>query len=229
MSKPGLRLALFTCLGACSASLGAYGCKGSEHVVLAPIAETVRPPEGGAGAGGSGGGPPDSGRPPEPPPPDAAATDGSSTEDPELDPDIVFEWTETLPGQGGCGANTFVGSFNCAFEEPLLAPIVGQLFFELTDEREGQLTLDGRLTDITGTGVAFAAKLVGALDCPLDLQAVGEGGMLFAPFSMPGVTFTAMLRGTYDAQTLEIAGDIVITNNVNELVCTGPFSVGAIP
>jgi len=48
------------------------------------------------------------------------------------------------------------------------------------------------------------------------------------PFGAALVPFSASLSGTYDPQTLEILGQVTITNEAGE-VCRGPFQAGALP
>lgn len=162
---------------------------------------------------------------------DAAVPDADAAEpeiDSGLDPDVVFEWTQTLPGgDGTCTANVYVGSFSCTLEDRQVAPLVGQITLEVAASGEGESTLlvTGKLVDPTGTGVLFSADINGQLDCTakeLDAGAVSEVAMGFFGDTM----FTASLNGVYDGAALEILGEIVIVNQAEE-VCRGSFQVGA--
>lgn len=163
-------------------------------------------------------------------PVDAGAPDADAA-DPEidsgLDPDVKFDWTETLPGQGKCGPGTYVGSFSCSNDGRPAPPIVGQLTIVVEDSGENETTLlvSGKLTDALAFDL-FTGTIVGSLDCTQNkLEAFTIDGMVNdLLMSMFDTTFV----GTYDPETLEILGEIVISSRSDPPdVCHGAFQVGA--
>jgi hypothetical protein len=215
-----LQHAFLVAFGACGACLGAWGCKGSEHVVLAPILQTPDNPSAGSTGGGAGGSsPPDGGNSQ---PVDAGGPDADASPpviDSGLDPNVVFEWVETPPGTGSCGENQYAGAWSCTVEGR--PPFVGQIILSVAPSGEGEssLLVTGWLAD--PTGLFFGADVMGSLDCAANtLEAV----TLEMEPSLFG--FDATIRGDYDPQTLEIVGELEIINDAQE-VCIGSFQVGA--
>jgi hypothetical protein len=228
-----LQRAFLVFVGACGLWVGASGCKGSEHVVLAPILQQAGNPSGGSGGGGTGGSSPTDGGNSQPldasdPEPDA--------EDPPidsgLDPNVTFDWVETLPGPGVCGANTFVGSFSCT-SEIRLVPLVGQITIEVSETALGEesLVVTGELVDAFGNPTFFGADIGGSLNCTTNqLVATTTGG-----YYTLGVdaTFDTTISATYDPLALEMIGEITLfftyhyamTTEMEE--CRGSFQVGA--
>jgi hypothetical protein len=227
-------MAILACLGVCGSFVGAFGCKGSEHVVLAPILISPAQPSGGTEASGSGGSSGhDSGSPDSPPDAVVPEFDSGLEIDPELNPDVTFEWPETPTGQGKCGPGTFAGSFSCTFPDYPLTPYAGQVSFTLTavpDAQEALFVLIGELADPLGVGLSlFYTVLTGTLDCGNNqLLAGGREGIAFAQPQMPSGPFSSSLSGTYFRDQAEIKGDVFLTFGQNQ-VCSGVFLVGASP
>jgi hypothetical protein len=226
-------MAILACLGACGSFLGAFGCKGSEHVVLAPILKPPAQLSGGTDDSGSGGSAGHDSGPAEPI--DAEAMRDTAVPvidsgiDPDLNPDITFDWIETPPGRGMCGLETtFAGSFSCTLEDNPLAPLAGQVSFYLVAKGEGLFDVIGHLADPLGIGLPyFYIGVTGMLVCANEytFDASGAGGVAFGP---PPLGFSATLKGLYDPGAAEIVGDVFLTFDANQL-CTGTFSVGASP
>jgi hypothetical protein len=224
-----LQRAFFVALGACGPLLGASGCNGSEHVVLAPLLQGPANPSGGSGGGGAGGSSPPVGGNSQPI--DAGDRD-AQTSPPEIDsglnPDVKFDWIETLPGTGTCGPNQYAGAFSCTIEgRPAAPPVVGQiiLMVEQSPFSEILLVVTGRLAD--PTGLFFGADVAGTLDCKentFDAKTF-EADPPPAPGFFDPTGFDAELKGDYDPGTLEIDGVVTIINDAQE-VCTGEFKVG---
>lgn len=220
--------AFWVAFGVCCAWVGATGCKGSEHVVLAPIVRDVDNLSGGSGGGGAGGSSPMDGgnsHPGEAGAPDADASDAEI--DSGLDPNVTFDWIQTLPGQGMCGPGTFAGSFSCSNEGRPAPPIVGQLTIvvEPSGETESTLLVSGKLTDAFGFDV-FSGTIAGTLDCTQnELDAITTDGKVN---DLLMSTFDTTMKGNYDPETLEIIGEIVITSHSDPPdVCRGAFQVGS--
>ena len=192
--------------------------------MLAPILAFDDEPTGGTSAGVGGVAPHDGGisNPPDAQPPDSG---DDRDEDSGLDPNVVFDWPETLPGQSGCSANYYVGSFACVIEGSPVT-VVGELTFDLiVSMGESTLTIsNGRLSDLTPTDTLFGADLFGSLDCvSFQLSAHTEN-----PVAAFGGTFTVELAGEFDPQSLEIIGQLTMTNDAQE-VCRGAFQASPAP
>jgi len=223
-----LQHGILVAFGACGVCLGAWGCKGSEHVVLASIVRSPGNPSGGSTGGGAGGSSPTDGGNSQPvdaaePDPDA----GLPQIDSGLNPDVSFDWIETLPGTGTCGPNQYTGAFSCSIEgRPAAPPVVGQIILTVTEslEDESVLLVTGRLAD--PTGLFFGADVAGTLNCSENKLAVEtfEADPPPPPDLFDPTGFDAMLEGDYDPRTLEIVGPVTIINDAQE-VCTGSFQV----
>jgi len=165
-------------------------------------------------------------------PPDTSVPeiDGSVEPNPNLDPTVVFEWTETLPAQGMCGPAIFSGSFSCSLTDNPLSTSAGQVFFTLTEGPEGTLLLTGHLSDPLDLDFVtdFHIDLFGSLDCIENgLIAVGQNGKASGPFGLM-FEFSAVLNGTFDPETREVLGEVTLTFETDpKQICEGSFSVGA--
>jgi hypothetical protein len=230
-----LQRAFLVSVGACGPWVGATGCQGSEHVVLAPILAAPINPSGGSSGGGAGGsGPMDGGNSQEldaaDPEPEASVPEIDSG----LDPTVRFDWTETLPGPGTCGPNTFVGIFSCTSGSRLV-PFVSQITIEVSDALMGEslLGVTGNLGEPpTPTLTSFGADIEGSLDCTKNsLDAWTTGGR--ATFLGFDARFDSKIIGAYDPQTLEMIGEITLyitflaPEGVEPETCRGSFQVGA--
>ncbi len=213
--------------------LAAGACSGTEHAVFdlgVPIS-SVNPPQTHADAGTEPP-PPDAGPPPEEPSPDEDAGVGP---DPGLDPTVVFDWQESLPGQGTCKAGLYVGSFTCTVQvdggtdsQPIY---FGAVSFTLDGSPEEQLL---SITDGKLSGPLFGGDLSGQLDC-LTKHFTGKtvNGMAIigqAAQSPPGLfpSFDADLDGSFDDQALVIEGTIKMVNDAGQ-TCEGRFRASATP
>lgn len=225
--------AFLVAFGACGALLGAAGCKGSEHVVLAPIWRSTDNPSGGSsGAAAGGSGPADGGNSQPIDAGDRDADDGPPEVDSGLDPTVEFDWEETLPGLGKCGPGQYVGAFSCTLEiRPAGPPLVGQMILTVTasSESESKLIVTGRLAD--PTGLFYGADVAGTLDCSTNELKASTPDVVIDPMGMePSIFepagFLADVSGTYDPQTLDILGSLEIVNDAQE-VWTGSFQIGS--
>lgn len=149
-----------------------------------------------------------------------------------LDPNVVFEWEESLPGQGMCAPGVYAGSFNCLKETFTFPPWVdGKLSFTLEGSSEEQrLTVtEGLVTDIGE--VLFTAGLQGAVDCGAkSFSAQTVEGQAITPIDtgVPPATFETDLTGTFDDELLLIEGNWDMVNSAGE-VCTGTFWARPVP
>jgi hypothetical protein len=210
----------------------ASACKGSSHVAIEPLVRAVDPPETG-GAGGA-------------MPTDSAVMDTGSMQptldaqiaptpdsgfDAGLDPDVVFEWMQKLPGNGVCGSGHYAGSFTCTVESDMAlrdgAQVAGPISFELVNgATESVFTIsEGRLSDFIG--FIFNAELEGTLDCVARELHAGTARYLETEPFLPG-TFEATLDGDFDDESLVITGDFVMRNADGD-VCMGVFEASAVP
>jgi hypothetical protein len=202
---------------------------------LAPILNNTSEPTGGTSSAGSGGaGSIDGGIAP---PSDSGEPDAGKPEpDSGLDPDIKFDWTQTLPGQELCGPSRYAGSFTCSSGAGSpFTTVFGQLTFELADddigEGDGVLRIaDGLLSDLTGGVIVnFEGPLTGSLECKgFELIAEVLEGVLTTPIGLE-VPFTATLKGLYDPNAFQFAGTISMINGSTQEDCSGAFEAGLVP
>lgn len=211
--------------GTCALALAAIGgCEPTSHVVF-----TAREPLGGgagaAGAAGAGSGSGGAGG-------SAGGVIQRPAEEPPLNPDVRFEWRETVPGQGGCRPGVYVGRFACRQGGALLFPVEGNMRFRLAGSEEDQVlnVVDGELAGFSSmlTGKLLNADLMGTLDCISgDFEGRTENGEVFAaPFSnvfpfLSGGAFEGTLDGTIDTRTATVSGRWTMSGS---LACNGDFS-----
>jgi len=216
-----LQRAFLVAFGACGAWLGASGCKGSEHVVLAPILRSTDNPSAGSAGGGTGGSSPTDGGNSQPMDAGDRDADASPPEiDSGLDPNVIFDWEETLPGLGKCGPGQYVGAFSCTLESrPTGPPLVGQMTLTAAapTDSETKLLVTGRLAD--PTGLFFGADVVGTLDCAMNkLEAhTQEIADPMEPDLFEPAGFMATVTGDYYPPSLEIDGRLEIINDAQEV------------
>jgi len=208
-------------------------CDGTQQAVFARVlapSVSVAGQSGSGAAGSSPGSALDAGVPTPPPPPADAGqapddAGGSALPDPGLDPNVVFDWTETLPGAGTCSAGRYVGSFSCT------APGVAGLPVTVSGELTvllGGTTEEQKLSVQEGTvkGAFFLAPMIsGELDCPtLAFSATSVDGMdLFT-----AERFESSFEGTLNVDTLVIEGTFELTN-ASAMMCMGTFRLGIAP
>jgi hypothetical protein len=219
--------------------LHAVACEGTKSALFAPLApqSKVIPPK--ATTPDAGGHHVqmmmDAGRsmlpPPAPPP---AEDDAGSVRDPDLDANVTFIWTETLPGQGTCRAGVYSGSFECDSTDALGIPfsLSGQIAFTLSGSSEQQHLM---ISDGSISGALLLSGLDGQLDCIQNhFQATSTEGHSLSigdpnsPFALTFPTFNASLQGEYDKQALVISGTFSMVNDSGAM-CTGTFRVSAAP
>lgn len=156
---------------------------------------------------------------------------------PALDPDVTFEWDETLPGKGTCKAGTYSGKFTCEVQDPgpleLLTSPRGNFSFTLGDSGEQQ-----QLPIVTGSmeGGVFRGSLQGGLDCASNaLRATSsDGRALFGMLTDPNPvfeifsSFRAQFDGVLQRETLVIEGVFSMTSESGR-TCAGQFTANAMP
>jgi hypothetical protein len=170
----------------------------------------------------------------------ASDTEPPVTPEPGLDPNLHFEWQQSLPGQGTCKAGLYVGSFECTVPGPLgPVRIEGQMTFTLVGSDEAQVleVRDGMLSDFTGEW--FAAVLEGSLTCVdkrVSVRTV-DGRAKPMPAGLPPEwwailpelgTFEALFGASYDDQLLFMEGGMAMFNSLGES-CTGTWRAGFVP
>lgn len=148
-----------------------------------------------------------------------------------LDPTVTFQWTETLPGPGTCGPNTFVGSFSCT-SESRLTPFVGQMTLVVSSVGESMLVVTGKLADAAGFELFFSASIQGTLECGMNMLTAWTTDGRAAYFGVEA-TFETDILGVYDPKSLEIVGELTLIITYDDVMmteaetCRGSFQVGA--
>jgi hypothetical protein len=156
----------------------------------------------------------------------------------DLDPNVNFAWSETLPGQGTCKPGIYGGVFSCALKNGNLVTQLlsaqGTVTFTLgapNEERKLPIS-NGALG-----GPLFRGTLGGLLDCSSDaLMAMSADGQAIQLDGLMGPSeafvtfpsFTAALAGKLDRSTLVIQGAFVMVNDSGE-TCNGTFTASASP
>jgi len=216
------------CLGRWLASLLALSCSGACSGSEQAIFARVSPDPGTPNTAPTGG---------RAAPHNVPERDGGLTAQPELDPGVTFEWSETLPGQGTCNTGVYTGVFSCDLKNAnLLASFLsaqGTVTLRLGASTErSQLPVEGELG-----GPLFGGSVLGSLDCATDsLSAQVRDGSAIEIDGLRGATdvpidfssFTATLEGMLDRAALVIAGDFIMTSNDGEK-CAGRFSANVSP
>lgn len=223
-----LCLVLLAC-AACEPTQGQVFQRVATDDVPAAVAQPG-PVEASGGAGGV-----------EPPAPEAGATGGNAlTVEPGLDPDLRFEWKQSLPGQGTCKSGLYVGSFDCTVAGPFgPVRVEGKMTFSLVGSDEAQVLelTDGNLSDFTGE--LFSAGLDGTLNCVTKRVAARtlDGRAKPMPVGIPPEwyailpelgTFEASFGASYDDQLLFMEGGMAMINSLGES-CTGNWRAGFVP
>jgi hypothetical protein len=212
-------------------ALSAAACTGSEHTVLRSV-ELPGPSTGRAG----GGAPPAVIRADEPDVVEPAAA-GAPAVDPgpsqapsALDPDVSFDWEQSLPGRGTCRAGVYVGTFQCVTDGlPVL--ITGQVTLGFSGSSETQLlsVTDGSVGDLWGE--LFNAGVQGELDCvEQEFSGTTVGGIAYdpLPFGPAAQGFDATMYGVYDDQELVVGGSWLLRYELGGR-CTGTWIASAQP
>jgi hypothetical protein len=189
----------------------AFGNAGSPAVTVGGAGNAGR-----AGSAGNGG---------------RAGTTGAHVPAADLDPDLKFDWKETLPGMGTCQAGSYTGTFTCMYGD---LPVSGPITLVFTKSADGEF-LDLSHGELMGTAmdfIGFSCTLDGRLDCAtLTFQASAENGMygFGDPSVLPFGMFDGMLTGMLDTQTLTLSGDWDLGTTGDTQRCTGPWTAQLTP
>ena len=211
-------------------------CSGSEHQVFQPLVNlsppSVDPPAPTIAEDGADDGSPEAGS--EAPDPAQDAPDLQPRGE-ILDPNITFDWTPSLPGQGTCKAGVYTGRFNCVMDTFPPWPLDGKLSFTLEGSPEQQrLTVtEGGISDLADA--VFSAGVDGSLNCidqRFEAQTVDGMAATLPPIDQPFAPtfrlFEATMVGNFDDQELVITGSWHLVNDLGD-TCTGSFFAGATP
>lgn len=180
-----------------------------------------------------------------------AATDGGTSSDvfvprPPPDPDVEFEWPETLPGGDDiCQPGTYTGDFFCvanaAFllelmppEDGVGIPVLGPvtLTFERSMDGEFLEIKRGLLEGLALEAWGFVAELEGRLDCnTLEFEATATSGIygLGLPVGVPMGTFGGTLSGTLNPMTRQLEGEWKLVDDFGVQGCNGPWTASHTP
>lgn len=156
----------------------------------------------------------------------APAALSSSSEKP-YDPNVKFDWPESVPSTGACLPGTYTGQFTCVLNPGGIFPpgtVTGPVTFQLQQSSSGEFLeiKDGTLTGQT-TGVTFTSPLGGKLDCSKNTFHADATNGTFGvpPFSG---TFAGTLDGKLDRPTQTLTGTWSLTATGSNLPCIGPWS-----
>ena len=163
------------------------------------------------------------------------------------DPNVVFEWPQTLPGGDDiCQPGTYTGDFFCvanaAFlldlvppEEgaagiPVLGPVT--LTFERSMDGEFLEIRKGLLEGLALEAWGFVAELEGRLDCnTLEFEAHATSGIygLGLPVDVPMGTFGGTLSGALNPMTRKLEGEWKLVDDFGVQGCNGPWTASHTP
>jgi hypothetical protein len=155
---------------------------------------------------------------------------GSST--PVYDPSVHFDWPEYDGNAGGCVAGTYVGTFECKYDDPTNPfasniDVTGPVAFTLAESQSGEFLEieDGKLDGTAVLIIQFTGPLQGKLDCStnrFDAQVV-NGTSLAGPFA-------GTLSGKLDRVAQRLSGEWNLSiTTMPSGACKGPWSVTRTP
>lgn len=157
--------------------------------------------------------------------------------DPEVDPNIAFEWVPTVPGgPDACSGGVFQGAFTCNPVDALISvPIEGSITLTLVGPTESH-TLDvndGKLRSVGVGGTGFELQVSGKVACSgfgfmgkveeASVNADQLGVLLAALWNVqtPAVVVQGWLAGQLSPR--QLWGDVTLLIGPNR--CVGPFTV----
>jgi hypothetical protein len=159
------------------------------------------------------------------------------------DPNITFDWKETLPGTDACSPGRYVGTFSCTFvltgQAAQLAPnnimLTGPLTLTLMKSANGEFLeiSDGEFAAIAVAVIGARASLQGKLDCATDrfTATLHDGAWALGDPAMPllpGGTLNGDLTGMYDGMQRTLSGVWTI-GDPSVGTCMGTWTVSLTP
>jgi hypothetical protein len=149
----------------------------------------------------------------------------------DLDPNLSFGWTDTLPGQGTCKPGKYTGMFTCTYGA---FPVTGPVTLEFTKSMDGEFLdlANGQLSGAAAGFYGFKCSLKGRLDCStLKFEASAINGVfgLGDPSTSPLGMFDGTLSGKLDKQTLQLSGDWSLGITGDTTRCPGPWTADFTP
>jgi hypothetical protein len=159
----------------------------------------------------------------------------------DLDPNVTFDWQETVPGgAGSCEAGTYTGTFMCELIYDTTMPDAGSgtfvtgpitLHFEKSANGEFLELADAKLEGVGMDVFGFTADLSGELDCTtLQFTSQAQNGAygLGLPIDIPLGTVDGTLAGMLDNMTHELNGTWTLTAD-GGITCVGPWHASFTP
>jgi hypothetical protein len=157
------------------------------------------------------------------------------------DPNVTFEWTATLPGEGDCLPGRYMGTFSCEYyfmatDPAPLAVVTGPVAITLEESQDGEFLeiTDGKLEGVAQLIFGFRAELQGRLECAtkrLDATAVNGQYGFGDPAVLPLGTFQGALGGLLDpvAGMLDGDWDLSVAAGGAGGFCKGPWQANWAP
>jgi hypothetical protein len=152
--------------------------------------------------------------------------------DPETqthDPNVMFDWPETVADKDPCLPGTYVGQYTCDYTILGLIPgtVTGPVIFTLAPSEDGEF-LEVRDGELTGTAdpynVVFNSQLVGELKCGENsFSADAQAGSYSDGFLIVGM-FSGTLGGRLDRPTQTLTGTWSLGTSDASITCVGPWS-----
>jgi hypothetical protein len=130
---------------------------------------------------------------------------------PTYDPNVHFEWTETVPGTVACEPGHYVGTFDGFYNT--LIPVAGDIDMTLSQSQNGEFleVSDGEMSGVANLTIPFSATVQGSLDCQgehFDAQLIDGTYDAFGNVS----SFEGPLVADYDTSTHKmISGTWTVT------------------
>jgi len=168
--------------------------------------------------------------------PGAAPPGDFAAQLPEPNPSIMFEWTQTRPGQGECQPGRYVGVFSCEYGAMPDVPgvlVTGPVEFVLERSQNGEFLeiADGQLDGVAQLLFGFRSRLEGRLDCAtnlLEARAVDGVWGFGDPSLLPAGTFEGTLMGLYDRTRVALDGTWSLSA-MDMVACEGPWNASFTP
>lgn len=229
---PGCRwvsaaLRVATCAGLAWLALGLTACDPSQRLLFLDSRTGVADSDAR----------PDAGVEDTPTAPDAG-TDDDADSDIALDPDVAFEWTQTVSGGGECAAGDYIGTFECGSGGTVVLSGVAAFTLVPGTSETSLLISPGRLDLVDPNApvedgplsVSLRAGLAGEMDCANDRFAAvatpAQTPMLPLPLGF-FAPIAATLDGVLARRAQELVGTITIAGGLAS--CSGPWTARRAP